>query len=93
MEHTQILKKNPDMTARVFDGETVLIPLYASSKDADFIYVLDDIGTAVWGLVNGKRDIGAIQEVLLEEYDVSPERLRKSVSTLVRDLEHIRALV
>lgn len=93
MEHTQILKKNPDMTTRVFDGETVLIPLYASSKDADFIYVLDDIGTAVWGLVNGKRDIGAIQEALLEEYDVSPERLRKSVTTLVRDLEHIRALV
>lgn len=93
MGNTQILKKNPDISTRVFDAETVLIPLYSSSKEADAIYVLDDIATAVWNLINGKRDIARIEQLLLEEFDVSAQRLKTCVSGLVKDLRKIKALV
>jgi hypothetical protein len=93
MESTQILRKNPDITTRIIDGEIILIPLYASSKEADFIYVLDDIGTAIWDLVNGKRDVDQIQGLLLEDYEIAPEHLRRCVSVFLGDLKKIKAVI
>ncbi len=93
MEKAPLLKKSPDVAVREFDGETILIPLCATSKEADFIYVLDDIGTAIWRLVNGKRNQRQIEELLAQEYDVSLERLRRSVSVFIQDLEKVRALL
>ncbi len=93
MGNSEIMRKNPEMTTRVFDGETILIPLYASSKDADAIYVLDDVGTKIWGLINGKRDAGQIAGLLLEEYEASPGQLRRSLDVFVKDLKKIKAVI
>lgn len=93
MENAKILKKNPEMTTRVFDGETILIPLYASSRDADSIYVLDGVGTKIWGLIDGKRNISQIESSLLEEYEASPGRVRQSTTVFIKDLQKIKAVI
>ena len=49
-------------------------------------YGLDPIGTQVWNLLQTPRKIGDIREVLLQEYDVEPERCDRDLIALLEDL-------
>jgi coenzyme PQQ synthesis protein D (PqqD) len=49
-------------------------------------YGLDPIGTHVWKLLQTPRKIADIREVLLQEYDVEPERCRRDLVALLEDL-------
>lgn len=49
-------------------------------------YGLDPIGTQVWNLLQTPRKIADIREVLLQEYDVEPERCDRDLIALLEDL-------
>jgi hypothetical protein len=49
-------------------------------------YGLDPIGTQVWKLLQTPRKIADIHEVLLQEYDVEPERCQRDLLALLEDL-------
>src|SRR5438105_4742296 len=49
-------------------------------------YGLDPIGTEVWKLLQTPRRIADIREVLLQEYDVEPERCQRDLLALLEDL-------
>lgn len=93
MKNPQRAKKNPDVVTRVFDGETILIPLYSSPKEDDSIYVLDDVSSRIWELINGKRGTEEIEELLLEEFEVAPQELHQALSRFMHDLRKIKAVI
>jgi hypothetical protein len=69
---------------RELDGESVLLNLNTESYLG-----LDDVGTRIWMLITTLPSIQAAYEVLLAEYNVSPEVLRKDVEVLLGQmLEH-----
>ncbi len=72
MKDSYIYKKNPEVVTRVFGQETILVPLYKSSKDADCIYTLDAVGALFWSLFDGKKVIFSIKRIILREYAVGP---------------------
>jgi len=49
-------------------------------------YGLDPIGTEVWKLLQTPRKIEHIEEFLLQEYDVEPERCQRDLLTLLEEL-------
>jgi hypothetical protein len=49
-------------------------------------YGLDPIGTHVWKLLQTPHKIADIREVLLQEYDVEPERCHRDLIALLEDL-------
>ena len=49
-------------------------------------YGLDPIGTQVWKLLRTPRKVGDIHEVLLQEYDVDPERCKRDLLVLLEEL-------
>jgi hypothetical protein len=49
-------------------------------------YGLDPVGTQVWKLLQTPRKIADIHEVLLQEYDVEPERCQSDLLALLEDL-------
>lgn len=47
---------------------------------------LNQIGTRIWQLIEVPRSAGKIVDIMLEEYDVSPEVCMKQTLSLLHDL-------
>lgn len=69
------------ISAEFLDGETVILNL----KDGVY-YGLNIVGTRIWDLLQEPRTPPQIQEALLEEFDVDPDRCQQELMELLRDL-------
>jgi hypothetical protein len=49
-------------------------------------YGLDPVGTHVWNLLQMPRRVADIRDVLLQEYDVEPERCHRDLIALLEEL-------
>jgi hypothetical protein len=47
---------------------------------------LNEVGGRVWTLLQTPRALGAVQEALLQEYEVPAEQLWRDLETLIADL-------
>lgn len=62
-------------------GETTILNL----KNGVY-YGLDAVGTRIWNLLQNPCRVQEIRDVLLEEYDVTPERCESDLLTLLEKL-------
>ncbi|HEX5734962.1 MAG TPA: PqqD family protein [Blastocatellia bacterium] len=62
-------------------GESVLLNLKSEKY-----FGLDEMGTRMWGALTSSRSIQEAYEILLAEYDVEAERLRRDLSDLIEKL-------
>lgn len=62
-------------------GEVAILNLKAGTY-----YGLDNVGARVWELIQKPRKISAVRDVLLEEYDVEPDRLGRDLLALLQRL-------
>ena len=92
MREKVALRKNKDMVARDFEDETVLVPIFKTSKEADYIYTLNPSARRVWDLINGKRTTADIKKIILKEFDTTPEEVDKEMSKIVKDFKKIKAV-
>jgi hypothetical protein len=88
MRDGKIFKKNPKIVVRKIEDETILMPLYSTSEEIDCIYTLNDAAARIWELIDGKRTLGKIKKIFLDEFDVTEEEL----ADFLKDLEEIRAI-
>lgn len=75
---------------RVVLGETVLVPVRASVADLEAIYVLNEIGTRVWQLLDGQRTVREIVDVIAREYAADRTQIEQDVYTFLNELESLR---
>jgi hypothetical protein len=64
---------------RVIDSETIIVKL-----DGEGPYVLNPVGTTVWGLLDGTRTPGEIASAVCDEYDVTPETALQDILEWVK---------
>ncbi|HEV3217121.1 MAG TPA: PqqD family protein [Vicinamibacterales bacterium] len=72
---------------RRIGGETILVPVTAEVADLDSVYTLNEVGSFVWDLIDGRRSAQAIAEAVSAEYDVAIEQATLDVDELVTALE------
>lgn len=92
MNEKTIFKKNKNIVTRKIEDETILMPLYKTSKEIDCIYTLNEAGARVWDLINGKRNLAKIKTMLLKEYDAKEKEIEKKLTALLKDLIKIKAI-
>ncbi len=63
------------------EGETVILHLQKGTY-----YGLNAVGSRIWELVQEPRRVEEIRAILLQEYDVDPERCTCELLALLRDL-------
>jgi hypothetical protein len=63
---------------REFDGESVILNL-----DNESYLGLDAVGTRMWNVLTNQASIQAAYDILLTEYDVTPETLRGDLERLL----------
>lgn len=64
----KIPMKSPDTAHQIIDGEAVII-----TPGQMMVHVLNAVGSRIWDLADGERNIEDIAKVLSEEFDVSYE--------------------
>ena len=85
-------KKNPNMAVRVIEDETILMPVYQSTKELSYIYTLNKHAAFVWGLINGKRSAVQLQKSVVAKFGGTAEEVGKALSGLLNDLSKIKAI-
>ena len=66
---------------RELEGECVILNL-----DSECYFGLDAVGTRMWQVLTACESIQTAYERLLDEYEVSPERLRHDFRHLIEKL-------
>ncbi len=92
MSDKKVLKKTDKVVARKIEGEMILLPLYKSSMDMNYIYTLNESAARFWDLVNGKNSIADIKADLLTTYNVDKKMLDAEIDGLIKDLKSVKAV-
>lgn len=81
VEQESVIVAAADQVSADMLDETVILGL----KDGIY-YGLSDVGARVWQLVREPRSVGEVRDVLVEEYEVDPDRCLKDLLELFRSL-------
>ncbi|HKB24818.1 MAG TPA: PqqD family protein [Methylomirabilota bacterium] len=76
-----ILSRSPKTAWRVIEGEAVILSL-----DTKAFRGLNAVGSRVWELIDGRRSVDEIVEVVVREFDVTREQAAADVQAFVREL-------
>jgi ornithine carbamoyltransferase len=68
--------------AQEVDGEMVLLDM-----NSENYFGLDEVGTSIWQAMQEKESLKEVLEVLLEQYEVEEDVLKKDLVTFVEKLE------
>ncbi len=86
IETTAIPRRNPSSASRTVDGQAVI-----ALSDAALIHILNDVGTRVWNLIDGQRNveeiIAAVRDQLVQEgYESVPAELANDVEGFLEEI-------
>ena len=70
-----------DQVSSDLGGEVAILDLKAG-----VYYGLDAVGARIWSLIQEPRTVNEIREILLEEYEVEPERCERDLLVLLQRL-------
>jgi hypothetical protein len=68
-------------------GETILVPVTGDIADLNSVFTLNEVGSFIWELVDGRRSAQAIAEAVSAEFDVDLTRAGADVDELLTALE------
>jgi len=78
---TQRVSIPENVMFRELEGESVILDL-----DGESYFGLDRVGTRMWRLLTDSASIQEAYDLLLDEYEVEPERLRDDLASLLETL-------
>jgi hypothetical protein len=70
-----------DQVSSDLGGEVAILDLKAG-----VYYGLDAVGARIWSLIQEPRTVNEIRDILLEEYEVEPERCERDLLALLQKL-------
>lgn len=64
--------------------EAVLLPVEGGTAEDDVVYALNDVGAAIWQLIEPTRDAAEIGRRIAQEFDVTFERAAEDVDAFLK---------
>jgi len=78
--------KRGEFVAREIAGETIIVPIRGQVGDLESIYNLNEVGSLIWGLIDGQTPTERIVDAVCEAFEVTPEIARKDTLELLGGL-------
>jgi hypothetical protein len=67
--------------ARIVDGTAIIV-----LADSGQVNVLNAVGTRIWELTDGKRNLQEIADVIQSEYKVSPQQALQDLTEFMQEM-------
>jgi hypothetical protein len=85
-------KRNESFVYREVAGETVLVPIRASTADLDNLYVLNEVGARIWEQLDGESSLETILGTIRTEYEVARDTAEQDLAEFVESLDSLGAI-
>ncbi len=76
-----------DHATRRIGDETIVVPVRARVADLESIYTFNEVGGAIWALVDGERNVSEIARALAADFEISEEGALADVRRFFATLE------
>jgi hypothetical protein len=84
--------RDPDFVFRRIADETILVPVRRNMGDLESIYSLNETAARVWELLDGRRTLAEILELLVQEFEVASVTAETDLRVLVEQLAEAGAI-
>ncbi len=84
--------RDPDFVSRRIADEVIVLPIRKNLGDLESIYTLNEVGARIWELLDGRRTLREIRDVIVGEYQVTDQEATVDLETFVEHLTAIGAL-
>jgi hypothetical protein len=64
-------QRSGNYAVRLIAGETIVVPIRAQAAELNSVYVLNDVGGTIWGLLETARSAEDIVRAIADEFDVT----------------------
>lgn len=81
MSSDKIPTIHPQTIWRRMDDGVVLV-----TPEAGRVRVLNEVGSAIWHLIDGRKNLEDIQAELVKKYEVTPEQARNDLNSFMTEL-------
>ena len=89
----KIYSKSDSIVFRKIADEFILVPIRQNVGDLESIYTLNETGARIWELIDGKKKVNDIKDMIVDEFEVPPEKAEKDIIEHLMQLEEIKAIV
>ena len=89
---TKCFSKESDLATSSILGETIIVSIKGGARDLNSIYVLNELGTHIWELIDGQSSIHRMIEEICKAYDVGQEEAEQDAIEFLNSLE-VRGLI
>ncbi|MEI9478571.1 MAG: PqqD family protein [Deltaproteobacteria bacterium] len=79
--------KENNFVTREIAGETIVVPIRGRTEDLDSIFTLNELGTMIWNLIDGRTNVSQIVESISKTYDVTEDEAAKDTFDFLTSLE------
>ena len=73
--------KSENTASRIVDGEAVIVVL-----DKQQTIVLNELGSRIWELVDGQKNIAELTQLITSEFDITSTEALKDINDFMEDL-------
>lgn len=84
---SQCLEKENNFVTREIAGETIIVPIRGRTGDLDSIFTLNEQGTLIWNLLDGRTRVSQIVEAISKTYEVTEEEATRDTIDFLTSLE------
>ena len=84
---TRCFQKDKNLVTRIVAGETIIVPVRSGVSDLEHIYVLNELGSRVWDLLDQQMPVSQIVDAICSDYEVSAEQAARDIDELLHNLE------
>jgi hypothetical protein len=88
----RVYTKSDSIVFRKIGDEFILVPIRHNVGDLDSIYTLNETAARIWELIDGKRNLREIKNMMVEEFDVPAAEAEKDLMDHLQQLEGIKAV-
>ena len=89
---SKVYLKSDSFVFRKIGEECILVPIRHNVADLDSIYALNETAGRIWELIDGKRSLHEIKDMMIEEFDVTPAVAENDLIEHLQQLEGIKAV-
>jgi hypothetical protein len=86
-------RRNENFVYRKIQDETILVPIKNNVGDMGSIYNLNEVGAFIWERLDGEKRLLDIENMIVDEFQVSPEQARADLREFVSQLKEIDAIL
>jgi hypothetical protein len=80
-------RKADGLVTRDIAGETIIVPVTSNVAQIDSIYTLNEVGSSIWGMIDGRTTVDQLADAICGAYDVTPDEAARDLGEFLAALE------